>query len=143
VHRPSRLLRKDIELVFRPDLKTEYERHPAGAATGINPDDFLHAHLLAVPTWQPATRDLSEMSFEVNQERKGLLVNFVRWAEAVRAALAPCWADASCPVEGCAHFGTATSVIYNEARPTHARAEWLGRGRIHAPPPPPWPLTLL
>uniref|UniRef100_A0A7S4BZR5 Uncharacterized protein n=1 Tax=Chrysotila carterae TaxID=13221 RepID=A0A7S4BZR5_CHRCT len=114
VHRPSRLLRKDVEIVFRPDLQTEYERHPDGAATGVEKDQFLRVHLLAIPTWQPATLDLSEMSFEVNEQRKKLLVNFDMWAVAVRKRLEPFWSDAACPVEGNAHFGTSTSSIYNE-----------------------------
>jgi len=114
IHRPARLLRDDIELVFRPDLEAEFNRHPAGSASGTDKDSFLKQHLLAIPTWQPSTQDLSEISFPVNEERKALLVNFDAWAIAVRERLAPFWADASCPVQGCAHFGTRTSVIYNE-----------------------------
>ena len=34
IHRPSRLLLKDIEIVFRPDLEAEYERKKAAAAGG-------------------------------------------------------------------------------------------------------------
>ena len=34
IHRPSRLLLKDIEIVFRPDLEAEYERKKAAAAAG-------------------------------------------------------------------------------------------------------------
>ena len=68
IHRPSRLLLKDIEIVFRPDLEAEYERKKAAAAagaqiTGIEEKEaFLRANLLAVPTWQPAQQDLSEIS---------------------------------------------------------------------------------
>ena len=63
---------------------------------------------------QPASLDLSEISFAVNEERKVLLENFDAWAIALRERLAPYWADAACPVQGNAHFGTSTSVIYNE-----------------------------
>ncbi len=114
IHKPSRLLRRDIELVFRPDLQAEYERHPDGATAGTSLDDFLSSHLLAVPTWQPASLDLSEISDPVNEMRRGLLERFDEWCAAVRPALDPFWSDASCPVEGCAHFGSRTSVIYNE-----------------------------
>ena len=120
IHRPSRLLLKDIEIVFRPDLEAEYERKKAAAAagaqiTGIEEKEaFLRANLLAVPTWQPAQQDLSEISDAVNEERRALLKNFDAWADAVRARLGVHWSDASCPVEGCAHFGTPGSTIYNE-----------------------------
>ena len=113
-HRPSRLLRRDIELVFRPDLEAEYRRHPQGAASGCDKDDFLQAHLLAIPTWQPATSDLSEMSARVNAERKQLLDKFDVWVREVRARLGEYWCDCSCPMEGHARFGTPTSTIYNE-----------------------------
>jgi len=114
IHKPSRLLRRDIELVFRPDLEAEFQRRSEGAASGIEKDDFLRLHLLALPTWQPATQDLSEISFAINEERKGLHANFDRWASALRERLKPHWADASCPVGGNAKYGTSTSVIYNE-----------------------------
>ena len=74
----------------------------------------MRANLLAVPTWQPAQQDLSEISDVVNEERRALLKNFDAWAGAVRARLGVHWSDASCPVEGCAHFGTPGSTIYNE-----------------------------
>lgn len=115
IHRPSRLLRTDIELVFRPDLESEFQRHAHGAPAGASKDAWLHEHLLAVPTWQPAQRDLSEISFEVNEERRALLDNFDVWAKAVRAGIGDAyWSDCSCPMEGNARFGTCTSAIYNE-----------------------------
>jgi len=114
IHRPSRLLRRDIELVFRPDLEEEYRRHPAGSASDVDKDEFMRAHLLAIPTWQHSRNDLSEISFEVNEERKELLNNFDKWSMTLRQRLLPYWSDASCPVQGDAHFGTRTSVIYNE-----------------------------
>ena len=100
VHRPSRLLRNDIELVFRPDLDTEYKRHEAGAATGIEKNDFLLEHLLVVPTWQPAAMDLSEIAGAVNVVRRGLLQSFDRWAGFIRRKLLPYWSDCACPVDG-------------------------------------------
>jgi len=114
IHRLSRLLRTDVELVFRPDLDAAYQSDPRGAAAGVSKEAFLQDHLLAVPTWQPAEHDLSEISFEVNQERKGLLQNFDAWANAVRPRLKQHWSDVSCPMEGNARYGTSTSTIYNE-----------------------------
>ena len=113
VHRCSRLLRTDVELVFRPDLDAEYRSDPRGAAAGVSKDDYLRDCLLAVPTWQPSKNDLSEISYPVNQERKTLLNNFDAWAQAVRPRLG-CWSDCSCPMEGNARYGKATSTIYNE-----------------------------
>ena len=113
IHRPSALLRNDIELVFRPDLDDVYHSDPRGKAAGLSKDDFLKAHLLAVPTWQPAENDLSEISFPVNQERRALLDNFDSWVKPIRARLGQ-WSDVSCPMEGTARFGTPTSAIYNE-----------------------------
>mmetsp|Transcript_33519 Transcript_33519/g.107759 ORF Transcript_33519/g.107759 Transcript_33519/m.107759 type:complete len:195 (-) Transcript_33519:282-866(-) len=113
VHRPSRLLRRDIELVFRPDLEAEFQRQRPGASSDAK-DGWLHEVLLAIPTWQPATQDLSEISDQVNGERRELLANFTSWSSSLRARLAPHWTDASCPLEGCAKYGTPTSVIYNE-----------------------------
>ena len=100
LHSPSRLLRRDVELVFRPDLEAEYRRHPNGSAAGTPKDDFLQQCLVAVPTWQPSRFDLSEMSDPVNTERRGLLANFEAWADQLRPKLAPYWSDVSCPVEG-------------------------------------------
>jgi hypothetical protein len=114
VHSPSRLLRRDIELVFRPDLDEEHARHPLGQAAGVEKDAFLEQHLLAVPTWQPSTRDLSEISEATNVERQQLLFKFDVWARALRAKLAPYWCDCSCPMEGNARYGKPTSAIYNE-----------------------------
>lgn len=115
IHKPSRLLRNEIELVFRPDLEAVYQSDPRGAAAGVDKDDFLAAHLCAIPTWQPATQDLSEISPVVNEERRKLLVNFDKWAKPVRQRLLPkYWSDCSCPMEGTARFGTPTSTIYNE-----------------------------
>lgn len=114
VHLPSRLLRNDIELVFRPDLETEFERHPAGKISGATYDDFLWRNLLVVPTWQPGSCDLSEICNKVNQERKDMLEKFDAWASGVRARLGQNWSDASCPMEGNARFGNRTSAIYNE-----------------------------
>eukprot|EP00967_Tisochrysis_lutea_P088391 scaffold125358_cov30-Tisochrysis_lutea.AAC.4 len=51
---------------------------------------------------------------QVNEERRALLGNFTTWSEILRRHLHPYWSDASCPLEGCAKFGTPTSVIYNE-----------------------------
>jgi hypothetical protein len=114
IHRPSRLMRREIELVFKPDLEAAYQRDPRGAAAGIDKDAYLEAYLLALPTWQPSKSDLSEISFTVNQERRGLLLNFDVWARAVRARLGQFWSDCSCPMEGTARYGTTTSTIYNE-----------------------------
>ena len=111
IHKPPRMLRRDIELVFRPDLAAAHERE---AAEGEALDDYLASRLLAVPTWQPATQDLSEISFKVNEERRGLLKNFHAWVNAVRARLGDYWSDASDPMEGTALFGARTSCIYNE-----------------------------
>ena len=114
VHRPSRLLRRDIELVFRPDIDAAYHSDPRGQQAGVTKEAFLEEHLLAVPTWQPAKRDLSEISFEVNQERRALLARFDAWAKSVRPRLDGFWSDCSCPMEGNARYGTPTSCIYNE-----------------------------
>lgn len=114
IHRPSRLLRQDIHIVFRPDLEAEHASDPRGAAAGLSLDEFLARYLLAVPTWQPAQQDLSEISNIVNEERRALLANFDAWAEAVRPRLQPQWSDVSCPMEGNARYGTPTSSIYNE-----------------------------
>lgn len=51
---------------------------------------------------------------QVNEERRALLANFSAWSDILRRNLRPYWSDASCPMEGCAKYGTATSVIYNE-----------------------------
>ncbi|KAL1524587.1 hypothetical protein AB1Y20_019477 [Prymnesium parvum] len=114
IHRPSRLLRDDIELVFRPDLDDEYRRHEGGAAANVEKADFLSQHLLVVPTWQPAKMDLSEIAEQVNVVRRGLLESFDDWAARVRKRLLPYWSDCSCPVDGCARYGTKTPAIYNE-----------------------------
>eukprot|EP00966_Prymnesium_polylepis_P253883 5868089-Prymnesium_polylepis.1 len=114
IHRPSRLLRNDIELVFRPDLADEFKRHEHGAAAGADKLDFLSKHLLVVPTWQPSSMDLSEMAEAVNVVRRGLLHDFDRWAGFVRQRLLPYWSDCACPVDGCARYGTRTPAIYNE-----------------------------
>ena len=111
IHKPPRMLRRDIELVFRPDLTAAHARE---AAEGQSLDDFLAERLIAVPTWQPSRQDLSEMSFIVNEERRGLLLNFHAWVHAVRARLGDWWSDASDPLEGTALFGSRTSCIYNE-----------------------------
>ena len=113
VHRVSRLLRSDVELVFRPDLDDAYKQDPRGEAAGVSKDAYLQECLLAVPTWQPAKGDLSEISYEVNQERRELLANFDVWAAAVRPRL-DWWSDCSCPMEGNARYGKSTSTIYNE-----------------------------
>ena len=113
IHRLSRLLRTDVELVFRPDLEDAYQSDPRGAKAGVSKEAFLQEHLLAVPTWQPSSQDLSEISDVVNQERRALLKNFDAWAAAVRPRLSR-WSDCSCPMEGNARFGTSTSTIYNE-----------------------------
>ena len=114
IHKPSRLLRRDVELVFRPDLDDAYKADPRGAAAGFDKETFLREHLLAVPTWQPSEQDLSKMSFVVNEERRGLLKSFDAWAAAVRPRLEGYWSDVSCPMEGHSRYGTPTSVIYNE-----------------------------
>lgn len=114
VHKPSRLLRADITLVFRPDLEAAHKADARGAPAGVAFDEFIAAHLLAIPTWQPSEHDLSEISAPVNLERRGLLSNFDRWAAVLRPALAPHWSDCSCPMEGTARYGTPTSAIYNE-----------------------------
>ena len=111
IHKPPRMLRRDIELVFRPDIA---EAHQREASEGETVDEYLAQRLLAVPTWQPATQDLSEISFKVNEERRGLLTNFHAWVNAVRSRLEGFWSDASDPMEGTALFGERTSVIYNE-----------------------------
>ena len=82
IHKPSRLLRKDIEVVFRPDLEEEFSKR--GFSGDL--DDFLAENLLAVPTWQPASQDLSEMCSKVSEERKSLLDQFDLWALAVRVS---------------------------------------------------------
>ena len=110
----ARARRRDIELVFRPDLETEFQRHPQGAASGVEKDEFLNQHLLAIPTWQPSQQDLSEISDVVNQERKALLLKFDAWAVSVRTKLGAYWSDCSCPMEGTARYGSTTSAIYNE-----------------------------
>lgn len=114
LHRPGRLLRRDVELVFRPDIEDAWRADPRGAAAGLDKENYLREYLLAVPTWQPSERDLSEMSNPVNEERRSLLVNFDKWAEAVRPRLGAYWSDVSCPMEGHSRYGTPTSVIYNE-----------------------------
>ena len=111
IHKPPRMLRRDIELVFRPDLTAAHARE---AAEGQSLDEYLAERLIAVPTWQPSKQDLSEMSFVVNEERRGLLLNFHAWVKAVRARLGDWWSDASDPLEGTALFGSRTSCIYNE-----------------------------
>ena len=65
-------------------------------------------------TRETHSQDLSEMSFVVNEERRGLLLNFHAWVKAVRARLGDWWSDASDPLEGTALFGSRTSCIYNE-----------------------------
>lgn len=118
MHKPSRLLRRDVELVFRPDLEAAYQSDPRGAAAGVDKESFLREHLIAVPTWQPSEGDLSEISYEVNRERKTLLKRFDEFAHAVRPRLCDggvtYWSDVSCPMEGHSRYGTPTSVIYNE-----------------------------
>ena len=114
VHHPSRLLRNDIALVFRPDLQKAYENDPRGASAGVEFESYLASNLLALPTWQPSQFDLSEISYEINQERKGLLDNFDHWAKVFRPALGEYWSDCSCPMEGTARYGTPTTAIYNE-----------------------------
>ena len=111
IHKPPRMLRRDIELVFRPDLAAAHARE---AAEGQSLDEYLAERLIAVPTWQPSKHDLSEMSFVVNEERRGLLLNFHAWVKGVRARLGDWWSDASDPLEGTALFGARTSCIYNE-----------------------------
>ena len=64
IHKPPRMLRRDIELVFRPDLAAAHTRE---AAEGQSLDEYLAERLIAVPTWQPSKHDLSEMSFVVNE----------------------------------------------------------------------------
>ena len=100
IHRPSRLMRNDIELVFRPDIDDEHKRHEAGAAAGAEKNDFMNEHLLVVPTWQPAAMDLSEIAEDVNVVRGGLLRSFDRWAGFIRRKLLPYWSDCACPVDG-------------------------------------------
>jgi len=89
VHQPSRLLRTDIELVFRPDVdvrpatrplsrtcsadecaapQAEFKRQRPGALAEAK-DDWFHEVLLAIPTWQQAARDLSEISDAVSNTR--------------------------------------------------------------------------
>ena len=114
VHRPSRLLRGDVEMVFRPDLDASYKSDPRGAAAGLSKEAYLQAHLLAIPTWQPSVHDLSQIAFEVNEERRGLLANFDAFANSLRPRLKEHWSDVSCPMEGNARYGTPTSTIYNE-----------------------------
>lgn len=115
IHKPSRLLRTEIELVFRPDIEAAYQSDPRGAAAGVDKDTFISTCLFAIPTWQPASQDLSEISPVVNEERRKRLVNFDAWAKPVRERLVPkYWADCSCPMEGTARYGKPTSTIYNE-----------------------------
>lgn len=114
IHRPSSLLRRDIELVFRPDLEVVYQQDPRGAAAGVDKDTYLKEHLLAIPTWQPSAHDLSQIAFPVNQERRALLDNFDTWCKPLRQKISTYWSDVSCPLEGTARYGTATSAIYNE-----------------------------
>lgn len=111
VHRPSRLLLRDIELVFRPDLDAAFAGRGADFETK---DAFLRERLLVVPCWQPATQDLSVVSDAVSDERKLLCKSFVRFFSALRAELAGEWLDASDPRSGQAMFGAATSATYNE-----------------------------
>jgi len=114
VHRPSRLLRNDITLVFRPDLEAAFKIDPRGSAAGVDFDAFVSTYLLAIPTWQPSEHDLSEISYPVNEERRKLLENFDSWAACIREVLGATWSDCSCPMEGTARYGTPTSAIYNE-----------------------------
>ena len=114
IHRPSRLLRDDVELVFRPDLDSEFKRHERGTAAGAEKAAFLSESLLVIPTWQEAALDLSEISADVNVVRRGLLAQFDVWAKSIRPRLSPYWSDCACPVDGCARYGTRTSAIYNE-----------------------------
>ncbi|KAJ1618312.1 hypothetical protein T492DRAFT_1093502 [Pavlovales sp. CCMP2436] len=111
VHRPSRLLLADIELVFRPDLA---HAHKASGAGYPSRDAFLRERVLLIPLWQPATQDLSVISPEVSAERRQLCMNFVAWIAAVRAQLGGHWLDASDPRSGQAMFGTPTTATYNE-----------------------------
>ena len=112
MHTPSRLLRRDIELVFRPDLEDAYQKRPARRAASTRTNSC--ASTCSLPTWQPSKHDLSEIAFEVNEERRGLLANFDVWAERVRPKLGAYWSDVSCPMEGHSRYGTPTSCIYNE-----------------------------
>jgi hypothetical protein len=58
IHKPPRMLRRDIELVFRPDLTAAHARE---AAEGQSLDDYLAERLIAVPTWQPSKQAQMQM----------------------------------------------------------------------------------
>lgn len=111
VHRPSRLLLRDIEPVFRPDLDAAFQ---ASAGQWGSKEEFLRERLLVMPVWQPSTLDLSVISDEVSAERKELCRQFVEWFESLKAKLPGHWLDASDPRTGQAMFGTDTSATYNE-----------------------------
>jgi hypothetical protein len=111
VHRPSRLLLRDIEGVFKPDLQAAFEAQ-AGAYESL--DHFLQERLLVMPLWQPAEQDLSVLSESVSAERRQLCKNFITFARALIAQLDGQWLDASDPRSGQALFGSPTTATYNE-----------------------------
>ncbi|KAG8465063.1 hypothetical protein KFE25_012426 [Diacronema lutheri] len=111
VHRPSGLLLRDIELVFRPGLDAACA---AAGADYASKDAFLRARLLVVPLWQPAQQNLSVVRASVSVERRQLCANFARFAAALGAQLGGEWLDASDPRSGQAMFGAATTATYNE-----------------------------
>jgi hypothetical protein len=115
VHRPSRLLLRDIELVFKPDLDAAYH-HANARSPGAykNKEAFLRERLLIIPLWQPAHQNLAVISETVTAERRGLCRAFVALADALRPQLGGEWVDASDPRTGQAMFGTPTTTTYNE-----------------------------
>lgn len=111
VHRPSRLLLRDIEAVFRPDLDAAYD---AVRAEFASKEAFLRERLLVVPLWQPARQNLAIVKDSVSVERRELCHNFVAFATFLREHLGGHWLDASDPRSGQAMFGKATTATYNE-----------------------------
>lgn len=115
VHLPSRLLLRDIELVFKPDLEAAYQRASARApGAHESKEAFLRERLLVIPLWQPAQQNLAIVCEPVTEERRGLCRAFVAFADALRTRLGDEWVDASDPRSGQAMFGTPTTATYNE-----------------------------
>ncbi|KAJ1925697.1 hypothetical protein IWQ60_004405 [Tieghemiomyces parasiticus] len=103
VHACSPRFRREVALVF-PQFRTLNSTKPAPAkgGKGAAPTITETSDLYIVPVCQPTHRSLVAVGAEIEGEKDDKLINFVRWADCLRALLAArgYWADFTDPCSG-------------------------------------------
>ena len=98
IHKCPKIMKKDIQLVFKNDL------------------DLDNENILIIPTWQQSSISLLDIDHDVTIEMDRLFINFKNWILPIKKKIneAHKWIDVSCPFTGKALFGNPTNFTYNE-----------------------------